>query len=351
MSPAQSEDSGLAVDRLTTYTTVTVQRENAQNLGITFAERPDLSYPPVIESINEIGAAIDILAPGDRIHQIDGISTIGLSNQHVCQLLCNGDGPATLEIEYYMPEHMQQNRLRVMSKIAQIAVVRDNEFLGLTLRGGGDLPLFVTNVRPQGPVYKTGLIKPGDRLLRVDNISLLNKTLAEAQCLLKTCSMTGFSNLTIEYDVSVIQNLEHTIGPLLIEIEKNQNERMGLILSSFGDGSDYMAVNKHLQRIHVTNIIAGSIADRCGAFSVGDKIVAVNGTNVDAGNFSPGEVAELIDSNSQIGFHVRLISIIIEKGHSKGERTFKITVLFKNKNFDKSAIYPPRKFFLSILPQ
>lgn len=172
MSPAQSEDSGLQVDRLTTYTTVTIQRENAQNLGITFAERADPSYPPVIESINEIGAAIDILAPGDRVHQIDGISTIGLSNQHVYNLLHNGDGrQITLEIEYYTPEHLAQNRLRVISKIAQITVERENEFLGLTLRGGGELPLFVTNVRPEGPVYKTGLIKPGDRLLRVDSVS------------------------------------------------------------------------------------------------------------------------------------------------------------------------------------
>lgn len=105
MSPAQSEDSGLAVDRPTTYTTITIPREDAKSLGITFADRFDLSYPPVIESINELGTASDLLTPGDRIHQIDGISTIGLSNTHVFNLLCNGDGPATVEIEYYLPEH------------------------------------------------------------------------------------------------------------------------------------------------------------------------------------------------------------------------------------------------------
>lgn len=33
------------------------------------------------------------------------------------------------------------------------------------------MPLIVTNVRPHGPVFKTGRIKPGDRLLRVDNVS------------------------------------------------------------------------------------------------------------------------------------------------------------------------------------
>lgn len=44
------------------------------------------------------------------------------------------------------------------------------------MRGGGEMPLIVTNVRPHGPVFKTGRIKPGDRLLRVDNVSIVNQS-------------------------------------------------------------------------------------------------------------------------------------------------------------------------------
>lgn len=36
MSPAQSEDSGLAADRGTTYATISLPRENAQAMGIVF---------------------------------------------------------------------------------------------------------------------------------------------------------------------------------------------------------------------------------------------------------------------------------------------------------------------------
>lgn len=36
MSPAQSEDSGLAADRGTTYATISLPRENAQVMGIQF---------------------------------------------------------------------------------------------------------------------------------------------------------------------------------------------------------------------------------------------------------------------------------------------------------------------------
>lgn len=67
---------------------------------------------------------------------------------------------------------VSQNSVCVTTKLAQITVERENGCLGLTLRGGGDFPLIVTNVRPHGPVFKINRIKPGDRLLRVDNVSI-----------------------------------------------------------------------------------------------------------------------------------------------------------------------------------
>ena len=42
-----------------------------------------------------------------------------------------------------------------------------------------------------------------------------------------------FCNLTIEYEVSVIQSVEFSLGPLLIEIERSMDEQMGLVLSNF----------------------------------------------------------------------------------------------------------------------
>lgn len=66
-----------------------------------------MNYPPVIASLNALGPAADFLAPGDRIHQIDGISTIGLTNMHVLNLLSIGDQPAVVEIEYCLPEYSE----------------------------------------------------------------------------------------------------------------------------------------------------------------------------------------------------------------------------------------------------
>lgn len=108
MSPAQSEDSGLAADRGTAYATIAIPRFDSGQPGIVLAERLDLSFPPVVESIS--GPVADLLAPGDRIHQVDGISTVGLSNAHILGLLGHGaDGPAMIEIEYSFPEYSKSS--------------------------------------------------------------------------------------------------------------------------------------------------------------------------------------------------------------------------------------------------
>ncbi|XP_017089004.3 glutamate receptor-interacting protein 2 isoform X2 [Drosophila bipectinata] len=327
MSPAQSEDSGLAPERGTTYATITLPR-NALHLAITFAERNDLSYPPVVGALNPVGHAADFLAPGDRLHQIDGISTIGLSNQKVMNMLCAGGpdtGPAIVEIEYSLPEYISQNSLCVTSKLAQITVERESGCLGLTLRGGADYPLIVTHVRPHGPVYKTGRLKPGDRLLRVDNVSLIGKTLAEAQQIIKCGGhVSGYTNLTIEYDVSVVQSVEFSMGPLLIEIERPMNDKLGLVLCNYtpavppttatvsgssASGSSTPSSQEKIQEetsgaagVFIASILPASIADRCGALSIGDQVLSIDDTMIEHTAFSPDEVMTILDTGTGRGY-------------------------------------------------
>lgn len=163
-------------------------------------DRSDFTYPPMIESILNLSEPnADFLAPGDRVHQVDGISTIGLTNEQVMNLLLhNRDENAVIEIEYSLPDYrkmtkydfnstiylslwwcvvltfvVSQNSLCVTTKLAQVIIERENGCLGLTLRGGSEMPIIVTSVRPFGPAYKTSRIKPGDRVLRVDNVSFL----------------------------------------------------------------------------------------------------------------------------------------------------------------------------------
>lgn len=128
--------------------------------------------------------------------------------------------------------------------------------------------------------FRTGLIRIGDRLLKVDNHILTNKTLLEAQKILKDTSNQSVSVLTIEYDVNVMESVKYATGPLLVEIDRQMNENLGLILTNCcdlaGTTDDIMTV-----AIFVEDIIAASTADRCGALNIGDQLLAINEFRLD----------------------------------------------------------------------
>jgi hypothetical protein len=50
MSPAQSEDSGLAADRGSTYATISIPRQNCQSMGIIFAGKINETFVPSTEA-------------------------------------------------------------------------------------------------------------------------------------------------------------------------------------------------------------------------------------------------------------------------------------------------------------
>lgn len=140
-------------------------------------------------------------------------------------------------------------------------------------------------------------------------ISLINKSLSEAQQILKCQGhLSSLTNLTIEYDVSVMQSVEYSLGPLLIEIERPLNEKLGLVLCNYLNASALEA--NSLQKldeimpagVYVGNIMAASIADRCGALSIGDQILSVDETIVENTSYTPEDVMCLLDGNTQRGY-------------------------------------------------
>lgn len=87
----------------------------------------------------------------------------------------------------------------------------------------------------------------------------------EAQQILKSVNVTGLTNLTIEYDVSVMQSVEFSLGPLLIEIERPMNDSLGLVLSNYSafQHNDINSINDVVPAgVYVASILAASIADR-----------------------------------------------------------------------------------------
>lgn len=109
----------------------------------------------------------------------------------------------------------------VSSKVAQVRVEREGGSLGVTLRGGVTRALVVTGVKADGPAAKEGRVRPGDRLLAVDDTELRGLTLAEAQRALRRSSDAPVASLTIEYDVANMEEARAaTSGPLLVQLER-----------------------------------------------------------------------------------------------------------------------------------
>ncbi|KAH1005481.1 hypothetical protein HUJ04_006456 [Dendroctonus ponderosae] len=263
---------------------------------------------PTIAALRPGGAAqnSDQLTPCDRVLSVNGISTTRMRPDEVTSILDSIEGNTVMEVEYSLPT--SQNSLCVTSQVTEVTIERIDGSLGITLRGGYmpehphmSRPLIITHVRPNGPAHRSGLIRVGDRLLKIDRYSLVNKTLMEAQQILRDtggCSPHGLSlsTVTIEYDVSVMESVKYANGPLLVEIDRQAEEEFGLILSncnplleSEASQNDIMAAGYYVERV-----LAASTADRCGALSIGDQILAIDNISLESWSGSSTDAERLL---------------------------------------------------------
>lgn len=79
------------------------------------------------------------------------------------------------------------------------------------------------------------------------------------------------TNLTIEYDISVMESVKFATGPLLVEIERGNNENLGIILTNkyydeYYGGSTSSQYADGLTGIFIESIIPASISDRYSSF-------------------------------------------------------------------------------------
>ncbi|XP_012271077.1 glutamate receptor-interacting protein 2 [Orussus abietinus] len=157
----------------------------------------------------------------------------------------------------------------VSSKVAQVRVEREGGSLGVTLRGGVAKALVVIGVKADGPAAREGRVRPGDRLLAVDDTELRGLTLAEAQRALRRTSDAPITSLTIEYDVANMEETRAaTSGPLLVQLERGLSGELGLTVRETPSG------------VYIESLRPASTADRCGALQPGDRLLAVDDTAV-----------------------------------------------------------------------
>lgn len=105
-----------------------------------------------------------------------------------------------------------------------------------------------------------------------------------------------------------MQSVEFSLGPLLIEIERPLNDPLGLVLSNYSTAAvdiataASMADDVQPAGVYVASILAASIADRCGALSLGDQILSVDETVVEHTALAPDDVMALLEAQTTKGY-------------------------------------------------
>ncbi|KAL4225936.1 Glutamate receptor-interacting protein 1 [Mactra antiquata] len=317
-------------DETRSTTLVDLYKIEGSGLGLILAGGTDKHVRPHISNMRPGGVAhrSDLLQVGDYILSVNGIKTSNMKHDEIINLLKNANDTVRLEIEYELPDLVPADAFSVCCKQHTIVLDTDSTSFGFTIRGGmcqnrlKSRPLTVTQIRHGGSADREGSLKPGDRILAVNEFSAVFLTLTEMNMLLAQC--TEETTFTVEYDVSVIDAVQKATGPLLIEIDKTPGSALGITLSH--------ARHKGKHCVCIDSIRPMSIADRCGALGVGDLILSIDGAAVE--HMTVAEATQLLKAShgDQIKMEILPARLV--------EHKMSTDTVFLNAGFQKKHIIP-----------
>ncbi|GAB6020815.1 hypothetical protein CHUAL_003471 [Chamberlinius hualienensis] len=164
---------------------------------------------------------------------------------------------------------------------------KKNEF-GISVVGGSDTYLetiCVSAVHPDGNAFKDGRVKRGDIILAVNDHSLRDVTSADALKLLREAQSPVRLVVLRENPLLMFTTPEEPTKFVTIELRKAAvTDRLGLSIMHGEVG----------QGVFITWVRPGSIAARHGRFLQGDRILEVNGQNVQKN--SQSDLASIIQN-------------------------------------------------------
>ncbi|CAL8367803.1 unnamed protein product [Lota lota] len=277
-------------------TTVDLMKREGSSLGLTISGGSDKDGKPRVSNLRPGGLAArsDQLNVGDYIKSVNGINLCKLRHDEIISLLKNIGERVVLEVEYELPQ-IVQNPSGVLTKTIEVCLHKEGNSFGFVMRGGfhedwhRSRPLVVTYVRPGGPADREGTLKAGDRVLSVDGLPLTREKHADALTTLMQSSQEAL--FLIEYDLSVMEAVQQASGPLLVEIVKGpSNASLGISLAT--------AVFRNKQVIIIDKIKGASVVERCGALHLGDILLSIDGTSTE--HCSLMEATQLLASTADV---------------------------------------------------
>ncbi|CAL1276747.1 unnamed protein product [Larinioides sclopetarius] len=252
---------------------VYLQKDGATTIGIVLKDGVKTGSRPVIKAIKKGSVAYrsHCVSEKDAIVSVCGQDARGMSRKDFKHLLREAESKIELELEYQIQEAcLSKCGVYRMGRI-YLKLKKESESYGFVLRKYGfrhpaspGYPV-ISNIREGGPADRDGRLKAGDRLLQIDDQDLEALSLSQVSDILLAKNEATF---TIEYKIALIENSQIRLGERTnLEIDCPDSD-LGLVLGPSGS------------RMVIEEIHKGSLADRCGAFRVGDDILAINGIDI-----------------------------------------------------------------------
>ncbi|VDK84231.1 unnamed protein product [Litomosoides sigmodontis] len=258
------------------------------SFGIGLRGGTDQLHPPSITFLRpgSVAHTSDQLRVGEQLRLVNGIAVNNLTHKQVMALLRNSGNCVYLQVEYNLNDNDFKQPSNTRLAYADIRLMKENNRVGITLRGGAygpdqnkSRPLTIMNIRTGSPAHREKRLRIGDRVLGINGADVFNATLASAQKLLFEAVNTVV--LTVEYFINIIDMTDRNSDHLCVKIEKDFSLDIGIELICEIDHTSKMACG-----FFIDHLIPASAADRCGALFPGDQIIAINGCKLDFIPFS-----------------------------------------------------------------
>ncbi|XP_033372451.1 inaD-like protein isoform X4 [Parus major] len=299
---------------------ITIDKPSVGGLGFSVVA-------PKNPSLGEVGIFVKEVQPGSiadrdqRLRENDHILAINctpldqnISHQHAIALLQQSTGSLHLVVAR---EPLQGNRTALLSDIhwghiEDVELINDGSGLGFGIVGGKSSGVVVRTIVPGGLADRDGRLQTGDHILQIGGTNVQGMSSEQVAQVLRNCGNSVRMIVARDpkceameappapasWPVSTLPSLpnendnDNFFDTYDVELIKKNGQSLGITIVGYAGTCDIEPSG-----IFVKNIIPGSAADHNGQIHVHDKIVAVDGVNIQ--DFTNQEVVEALRNTGQ----------------------------------------------------
>ncbi|KYO36940.1 hypothetical protein Y1Q_0020943 [Alligator mississippiensis] len=288
------------------------------------------------QNLGEVGIFVKEVQPGSvadrdqRLKENDHILAINhtpldqnISHQQAIALLQQSTGSLHLVVARE-PVQRNSRTAAVLSDInppetihwgcvEDVKLINDGSGLGFGIVGGKSNGVVVRTVVPGGLADRDGRLKTGDHILQIGGTNVQGMTSEQVAQVLRNCGnsvrMVVARDPVCEVTVTPPTPVSLPVGALPsfqsrgdnatlfdtydVELIKKNGQSLGITIVGYAGTADLDSSG-----IFVKNIIPGSAAEHSGCIQVHDKIVAVDGINIQ--DYTNQQVVEALRNTGQV---------------------------------------------------